>query len=447
MFSRGSVQTVLPPNKRLRTGRLCASYDDQIKNLEEQALSTKREAEECRKRKRDVETDLQNLQRTLRDVKERRLNAERDLASKKLDLQDVKNSYVPETGFSTASTVDELRQEILNIQAGIQEKESSLEILSIRMYEAESKAEDLKLSFKHFCESAKQKFDACEKAEQQLMEIEKDLESAKKEKDHYEGVMKTKVFPDIKEAEDQYRVLEENRRENCRKASIICPETDIEALGDWDGSSPEQLSAQLSTLNHRLQNESQRYSESIDDLRMTYEKKEHKIQRRRQAYRSFREKLKVCHDALNLRWKKFHANKHDSKLQMTWKFNSHLGRKGISGSIKVDYEEKTLSVGVKMPQDASKSAVRDTRGLSGGERSFSTLCFALALHGMIEVPFRAMDEFDVFMDAVSRKISLETLVEFALREGSQWIFITPHDISAVKQDERIKKQQMAAPRS
>ncbi|CBI38669.3 unnamed protein product, partial [Vitis vinifera] len=70
--------------------------------------------------------------------------------------------------------------------------------------------------------------------------------------------------------------------------------------------------------------------------------------------------------------------------------------------------------------------------LSSGERSFSTLCFALALHEMTESPFRAMDEFDVFMDAVSRKISF---VDFALAQGSQWIFITPHDISMVKQGE------------
>ncbi|KNA08070.1 hypothetical protein SOVF_165970 [Spinacia oleracea] len=88
----------------------------------------------------------------------------------------------------------------------------------------------------------------------------------------------------------------------------------------------------------------------------------------------------------------------------------------------------TLFMEVNMPHDASNSAVQDTRGLSGGERSFSTLCFALALHKMAEAPFRAMDEFDVFMDAVSRKISLGTLVGFTLSHRSQWIFVTPYDI-------------------
>jgi hypothetical protein len=32
----------------------------------------------------------------------------------------------------------------------------------------------------------------------------------------------------------------------------------------------------------------------------------------------------------------------------------------------------------------------------------------------------------VVQDGVSRKISLDTVVNFALEEGSQWIFITPH---------------------
>lgn len=48
-------------------------------------------------------------------------------------------------------------------------------------------------------------------------------------------------------------------QESCRKASVICPESEIEALGDWDGSSPEKLSAQVNRLNQRLKHESHQY--------------------------------------------------------------------------------------------------------------------------------------------------------------------------------------------
>lgn len=446
MFSRGSVQTILPPNKKARTGRLCSSFDSQIKDLERYALDIQEHGQDVKRKKRNAEEELQDLQDKLQSIKRRRLNAERDVMSKKLRLQDVKNSYVAESNPAPASSVDELHHEISKVQAEIREKEILLEDFQLRMSKADAKANDLKLSFENLCESAKVEIDAYEAAENELVVIEQELCSAETEKTHYEGIMNNKVLPDIKEAETQYQELEHNRKESCRKASIICPESEIEALGGCK-STPEQLSAQLNRLNQRLQSESQRYAEPIEDLRMIYDKKERRILRKQQTYEAFREKLNACKEALDLRWSKFQRNATLLKRQLTWQFNAHLRKKGISGHIKVSYEEKTLSVEVKMPQDASNNIVRDTRGLSGGERSFSTLCFALALHEMTESPFRAMDEFDVFMDAVSRKISLDTLVNFALAQGSQWIFITPHDISMVKQGERIKKQQMAAPRS
>ncbi|KAL9412027.1 hypothetical protein AB3S75_045604 [Citrus x aurantiifolia] len=446
MFSRGSVQTILPLHRSLRTGRLCGSYDEKIKDLERAALHVQEEAQQCRKRKRDSEERLQDLQQHQQNIKRRCFSAERNRMSKELAFQDVKNSVAADAGPPSASAVDEISQEISNIQEEIQEKEIILEKLQFSMNEAEVKVEDLKLSFQSLCESAKEEVDTFEAAEKELMEIEKNLQTSESEKDHYEDVMRTRVVGAIKEAESQYRELELLRQDSCRKASVICPESEIEALGGWDGSTPEQLSAQVNRLNQRLKHESHQYSESIEDLRMLYEEKERKILRKQQTYQAFREKVRACREALDSRWGKFQRNATLLKRQLTWQFNGHLGKKGISGKININYEEKTLSIEVKMPQDASSSNVRDTRGLSGGERSFSTLCFALALHEMTEAPFRAMDEFDVFMDAISRKISLDTLVDFALAQGSQWIFITPHDVSLVKQGERIKKQQMAAPR-
>lgn len=450
MFARGSVETTLPPNKWTKGGRLSRSFDDQIKHYENDAMKFEELVRQGRGRKRNAEEAVLDLKAKYSSAKKRHESVEKDLISKQLEVQDIvqdiKNSQSAAARSSSTSNADELWQEISKLRDEIQEKEGLLERYHVIRTEAEAKVKDLKISFEQLCESTKHDIDIFEKAEQELMIIEDSFAEAEKGKAHYELLMQNKVLAEIEQAEAQHQELQRNRQESCKKASIICPENEVEALGGCAGSTPELLSAQVKTMHQRLQQENRRHAESIDDLRALHDKKERKIARKKARFAAFREKLRVCQEGLDLRWNKFQRNASLSKRQLTWRFNGHLGKKGISGNIKVSYEEKTLAVEVKMPQDASSNTVRDTRGLSGGERSFSTLCFALALHEMAEAPFRAMDEFDVFMDAVSRKISLDTVVDFALTQGSQWIFITPHDISMVKQHERVKKQQMAAPR-
>ncbi|KAM6582092.1 hypothetical protein CsatB_009094 [Cannabis sativa] len=446
MFSRASVETILPPNKSTRPPRLCSSYDEQIKNFQSNALDVQKIAQECMGRKRQAEREVEDLHESIRNIKRECHHAERISVSKNMQLRDFKKSCAAEASASPASTVDEIHQDISKIQEEIQQKKILLENFKVRMCEAEDKANELKVSFENLRESAKGEVDANEKAEKDLMDIEEELHSLEEEKNYYVSVM-SKEFDEIKNAEAEYEELVLLREASDKKASIICPESELEAIGGCNGSTPEKLSAQITTLDQRLKQQIPRFSESIDDLRAMYEEKQSMILGKQEKNRDFRKKIDALQKALDTRRTKYQTIANKLSRQITWGFNNKLENKGICGRIDVSYEDRTLSVHVKMPQDASNSSVRDIKGLSGGERSFSTLCFTLALHDMIEAPFRAMDEFDVFMDAVSRKISLETLVDFALIQGSQWIFITPHDISMVKDDVNIKKQQMPAPRS
>ena len=51
--------------------------------------------------------------------------------------------------------------------------------------------------------------------------------------------------------------------------------------------------------------------------------------------------------------------------------------------------------------------------LSGGEKSYSTISLVLALWSQIHPPFRILDEFDVFMDSLNRRIALDQIISYA----------------------------------
>ncbi|XP_034065526.1 structural maintenance of chromosomes protein 6-like [Gymnodraco acuticeps] len=79
------------------------------------------------------------------------------------------------------------------------------------------------------------------------------------------------------------------------------------------------------------------------------------------------------------------------------------------------------------------------RSLSGGERSFSTVCFVVSLWVITEAPFRCLDEFDVFMDMVNRRISMDMMLKVASGQRyRQFIFLTPQSISSLPQSKNIR---------
>nr|KJB51419.1 hypothetical protein B456_008G215500 [Gossypium raimondii] len=293
MFSRGSVQTVLPINKNLKIGRLRGSFGDQVKEFESHVSNIQQDIDQCKSRKRELEKKVQDFNRKLDNKKKRRLDVEREFMAKRMKLQDMQKSHAVDASLLPESTTNELLQEISDGKMVINKKEALLETLKDRINEAEEKARTLKLSFEDLGESTKGEVEAFQKAEEELTEIEKEIHNAEANKLHYENIMNNKVLPQIKEAEAKYLELEKDRKESYKKASVICPESDIEALGDRDETTTEQLDAKLKRLNQRLMHESQQYSESIDDLRMLHQEKERRILRKLHTYKAFRERLDV----------------------------------------------------------------------------------------------------------------------------------------------------------
>ena len=119
------------------------------------------------------------------------------------------------------------------------------------------------------------------------------------------------------------------------------------------------------------------------------------------------------------------------------RFHGYMKRKGHIGRVRIDRNERKLTLAVQMNANGKSNGnerVKDLKQLSGGERSYTTVAFTLALGSTTEMPVRAMDEFDVFMDSVNRRFAMENLLQFAKEQPDlQFAFLTPQDMSAVEE--------------
>jgi chromosome segregation ATPase len=97
---------------------------------------------------------------------------------------------------------------------------------------------------------------------------------------------------------------------------------------------------------------------------------------------------------------------HLTSKNITKNFTQQLTARHYLGKLDFNHKEKTMLILVNPDSKASAAALdvfRDIRTLSGGEKSYSSVSLILALWNAMNPPFRVLDEFDVFMDAVNRR--------------------------------------------
>ena len=149
-----------------------------------------------------------------------------------------------------------------------------------------------------------------------------------------------------------------------------------------------------------------------------------------------------------LRKKKWRMLRKQSMKNVSKYFGQYLRRKGFSGNVIVDLKEETLTLQCQVDGSNAETKMTDVRQLSGGERSYTTLCLLMALGHVIETPFRLMDEYDVFLDEVSRQVTLTELLKYARmpeQMNRQFIIITPNNLNNVMTDEHVRIRRMPKP--
>jgi len=256
---------------------------------------------------------------------------------------------------------------------------------------------------------------------------------------------KDKVEEKIAERQRKCEAAKAELAAMCEEASQVCTEAQLEEAGGMDerDNAVQLLNNELGRLRRTIAKEETRIlaGASVEEMQYQLETETKAYLKLKTLVDMITRPMVRMKDSIKQRKGMLLSSAKATGRTVSHSFNNYMGKRGHSGRIKVDHNNGTLQMEVVMAgatTGGSKKGdvtVKNTKTLSGGERSYSTLAFTLALGKSNESPFRAMDEFDVFMDAVNRRIGTEHLIRFAKENRHlQFIYLTPQDVSMLNKD-------------
>lgn len=263
----------------------------------------------------------------------------------------------------------------------------------------------------------------CNKLDQTMKTLEKKL------KDHQNNIQSMK---------EDLSLQEEDLRDCEAKARELCPER------QQVDQSPRSIDVEITRLRQKIKTQENSHGDKEQIIR-EYAEAHSNYKSKSSQLRDLRKFIDRLDNIMIDRQDRYKTLRKSLSVRCKLYFNNFMIQLHCCGSMMFDHNNETLSISVKPPGQEMNS-VSDMRSLSGGERSFSTVCFILALWEITESPFRCLDEFDVYMDMHNRSISMNMLVALSERQHlRQFIFITPQSISQLPKSTNITIHQLQDP--
>ncbi|XP_033499479.1 structural maintenance of chromosomes protein 6 [Epinephelus lanceolatus] len=400
-----------------------------------------------------LESDLENLQAQLsrfqlqvNSVTEDIVSMESKLNSTimtlKKTLASVNQVKAAITELETAG--EEQIDDISSLEEVAQENQQKIEAEKQTVHEAKTEldkhrksAEDIESKYSSFRERIDQLSEDTEPLKDEQLKLE--AERARHERNIKILENKLKAHEEnIQAMKRDLAVTEKELQEYVAKATEISPER------QQVSSSAKSIDTEITRLQRKIKVYESNHGEQEQVIR-EYAEALSLYKEKTNQVRDLRRFIDRLDNIMSDRQNRYKIMRRSLSVRCKLYFNNFLIKMNCCGSMIFDHNNETLSISVK-PPGREDDGGSDMRSLSGGERSFSTVCFMLSLWEITESPFRCLDEFDVYMDMHNRRISLDLLLELSERQHlRQFIFITPLTTRNLPKTSLIKIHQLQDP--
>jgi chromosome segregation ATPase len=213
-----------------------------------------------------------------------------------------------------------------------------------------------------------------------------------------------------KDRAEQRRDRQRLRVEDFTKKAMACsPRVPVDP-----GETASSLDKKLEKLNKSLESYNRRLGGTDEQINLAFEEAKVAHNKAEEQLAGLEELLKLLKstylDRLDM-WRKFQRY---ISARSRMNFTYLLSERGFRGKLKLDHKNFLLDLNIEPDDTVQSSKGRNTKTLSGGEKSFSSICLLLALWEAMGSPLRCLDEFDVFMDNVNRDVSTKMIVSCSL---------------------------------
>lgn len=243
---------------------------------------------------------------------------------------------------------------------------------------------------------------------------------------NYEGRIKT-YGENISRLKANIVSLEEGIEGQMRNAEEFCSKDQSE-----DPELPKdqkEIKRELEKISNMIIRAKRTMGLSQQEIVSIFEKSRDKYKEGQERYSAIDKALHMLYNSIQERLQNLQSARRTTCLDADLDFRASLRVRNFSGNLNFDNPKKCLNIFILTSND---NKARNVDTLSGGEKSFSQMALLLATWKPMRSRIIALDEFDVFMDQVNRKIGTKLILE-KLKDTArtQTIIITPQDIGKI----------------